>query len=119
MSFLISLRLNGRLSGGVFTNAGGSSLSQVAFHTSGQTILGGEDIFQFFTTTPGVTGYALELVRDLGNSILGGGNTLAVPTTFQNVFPDGPDMITICATNVTSVTTNSINARVSWTEAQA
>jgi hypothetical protein len=119
MSFLISLRLNGRVSGGVFTNAGGSSLSQVAFHTSGQTIIGGEDIFQFFTTTPGVTGYALELVRDLGNSILGGGNTLTVPNTFQNVFPDGPDMITICATNVTAVTTNSINARVSWTEAQA
>jgi hypothetical protein len=119
LSFLISLRLNGRLSGGVFTNAGGSSLSQVAFHTSGQTILGGEDIFQFFTVTPGVTGYELNLVRDLGNSILGGGNSLNVPTTFQNVFPDGPDMITICATNVTAVTTNSINARISWTEAQA
>ena len=119
MSFLITLRLNGRLSGGTFTNAGGSSLSQVAFHTSGQTILGGEDIFAFFTTTPGVTGYELNLVRDLGNSILGGGNTLTVPNTFQNVFPDGPDMITICATNVTAVTTNSINARISWTEAQA
>jgi hypothetical protein len=119
MSFLISLRLNGRVSGGVFTNAGGSSLSQVAFHTTGQTIIGGEDIFQFFTVTPGVTAYELNLVRDLGNSILGGGNTLAVPNTFQNVFPDGPDMITICATNVTSVTTNSINARISWTEAQA
>jgi hypothetical protein len=119
MSFLITLRLNGRLSGGTFTNAGGSSLSQVAFHTAGQTIFGGEDIFAFFTTTPGVTGYTLELVRDLGNSILGGGNSLNVPTTNQNVYPDGPDMITICATNVTAVTTNSINARISWTEAQA
>jgi hypothetical protein len=119
MSFLISLRLNGRLSGGTFTAAGGSSLSQVAFHTAGQTITGGEDIFQFFTTTPGVTAEGLELIRDLGNSILGGGNSFNVPNTGQNVFPDGPDMITICATNVTAVTTNSINARVSWTEAQA
>jgi len=119
MTFLITLRLNGRLSGGTFSNAGGSSLSQVAFHTAGQTIIGGEDIFAFFTTTPGVTGYALELIRDLGNSILGGGNSLNVPTTNQNVFPDGPDMITVCATNVTAVTTNSLNARISWTEAQA
>jgi hypothetical protein len=119
MSFLITLRLNGRLSGGTFTNAGGSSLSQVAFHTAGQTIVGGEDIFAFFTTTPGVTSEDLTLVRDLGNSILGGGNSLNVPITSQNVYPDGPDMITICATNVTAVTTNSINARISWTEAQA
>jgi hypothetical protein len=119
MSFLITLRLNGRVSGGTFAAVGGSSLSQVAFHTSGQTISGGEDIFAFFTTTPGVTAYPLELVRDLGNSILGGGNSLAVPSTGANVYPDGPDMITICATNVTATTTNSINARLSWTEAQA
>ena len=119
MSFLITLRLNGRVSGGTFVNAGGSSLSQVAFHTSGQTIAGGEDIYGFFTTTPGVTAEELTLVRDLGNSILGGGTSFNVPTTALNVFPDGPDMITICATNVTAVTTNSINARISWTEAQA
>ena len=119
MSFLITLRLNGRLSGGTFVNAGGSSLSQVAFHTSGQTIAGGEDIYGFFTTTPGVTAEELTLVRDLGNSILGGGTSLSVPTTALNVYPDGPDLITICATNVTAVTTNSINARISWTEAQA
>jgi hypothetical protein len=119
MTFLITLRLNGRLSGGTFFNAGGSSLSQVAFHTAGQTIAGGEDIFAFFTTTPGVTDADLELIRDLGNSILGGGNSILVPNTGANVYPDGPDMLTVCATNVTAVTTNSINARISWTEAQA
>lgn len=119
MTFLITLRLNGRLSGGTFTNAGGSSLSQVAFHTSGQTITGGEDIFGFFTTTPGVTSGELTLVRDLGNSILGGGNSFNVPSTTANLYPDGPDIITVCATNVSAVTTNSINARISWTEAQA
>ena len=119
MSFFITLRLNGRLSGGTFAVAGGSSLAQVAFHTSGQTITGGEAVFGFFTTTPGVTSQDLSQVRDLGNSILGGGTTLAVPTSFQNLYPDGPDVITVCATNVTAITTNSINARINWTEAQA
>jgi hypothetical protein len=119
MSFLISLRLNGRVSGGTFAGVGGSSLAQVAYHTSGQTISGGEQVFAFFTTTPGVTGQDLSTVRDIGNSILGGGNTLAAPTSALNVYPDGPDIITLCATNITSVTTNSINARISWTEAQA
>jgi hypothetical protein len=119
MTFLISLRLNGRVSGGTFTSVGGSSLAQVAYHASGQTITGGEQIFGFFTTTPGVTGQDLSTVRDIGNSILGGGNTLTVPNTAANVYPDGPDILTICATNVTSVGANSINARISWTEAQA
>jgi hypothetical protein len=119
MSFFVSLRLNGRLSGGTFASAGGSSLAQVAFHTSGQTITGGENVYGFFSNTPGVTDQDLTLVRDLGNSILGGGNTLNVPTGFQNLYPDGPDIITVCATNVTAVTTNSINARINWTEAQA
>lgn len=119
MTFLISLRLNGRLSAGTFAGVGGSSLAQVAYHAAGQTISGGEQIFGFFTTTPGVTGQDLSTVRDIGNSILGGGNTFAVPNTASNVYPDGPDILTICATNVTTQATNSINARISWTEAQA
>ena len=118
MVFLITLRLNGRVSSGTFGSAGGSSLAQVAYH-SGATISGGENIFGFYTNTPGVTSQDLTTVRDIGNSILGGGNTLTAPTTNANVFPDGPDVITICATNITAVTTNSINARISWTEAQA
>jgi hypothetical protein len=119
MSFFVSLRLNGRCSGGTFASAGGSSLAQIAFHTSGQTITGGETVYGFFTNTPGVTDQDLTLVRDLGNCILGGGNTLSVPTGFQNLYPDGPDIITVVATNVTAVTSNSINARINWTEAQA
>ena len=58
-------------------------------------------------------------MRDLGNSILGGGTNLTVPTTSANLFPDGPDIVTIRATNVSAVATNSIQARISWTEAQA
>jgi hypothetical protein len=119
MSFLVSGRLNGRLSGGTFTNLGGSSLSQIAFHTGGQTISGGENIFGFFTTTPGVTSQELNDVRDLGTSILGGGLNNTVPTTDNGKYPDGPDILTLCVTNVTAVTTNTVNARLGWTESQA
>jgi len=119
MTFLITGRLNGRLSGGTFTNLGGSSLSQIAYHTAGQTISGGENIFGFFTTTPGVTTTSLADVRDLGTSILGGGINNNVPTTDQGKYPDGPDVLTLCATNITAVATNSVNARLTWTESQA
>jgi hypothetical protein len=119
MSFFVSLRLNGRLSGGSFVSAGGSSLAQVAYHTAGTTIQGGENVFGFYTNTPGVTAQDLSTVRDIGNSILGGGTSNTCPTTALNLYPDGPDILTICATNITATTTNSINARISWTEAQA
>lgn len=119
MTFLITGRLNGRLSGGTFQNLGGSSLSQIAFHTGGQTVSGGENIFGFFTTTPGVTTTSLTDVRDLGTSIIGGGINNTVPTTDNGKYPDGPDVLTLCATNVTAVTTNTVNARLAWTESQA
>lgn len=119
MSFLVKLILNGRVSGGTFAAVGGSSLAQVAYHTSGQTITGGEQIFAYYTTTPGVTGQDLTAVRDIGNSILGGGTSNTCPTTAANLFPDGPDIITVVVQNITAVTTNSVNARISWTEAQA
>ena len=119
MVFLISLRLNGRVSAGTFQAVGGSSLAQVAYHTTGTTISGGENVFAFYTNTPGVTAQDLTAVRDIGNSILGGGTTNTCPTNASNLYPDGPDILTICATNITTTTTNSINARISWTEAQA
>jgi hypothetical protein len=119
MTLLITGRLNGRCSGGTFQNLGGSSLSQIAFHTAGQTVSGGENIFGFFTTTPGVTTTSLAAVRDLGTSILGGGLNNNVPTTDQGKYPDGPDVLTLCATNITAVTTNTVNARLGWTESQA
>lgn len=120
MAFRIELILNGRVSAGTFAPVGGSSLAQVAYHTVGTTVTGGETIFSFFVSSNGsVTTQDLNVVRDLGNSILGGGTSLTVPTTVNGVYPDGPDIVTICATNVTAVATNSINARISWTEAQA
>lgn len=120
VAFRIEIILNGRVSGGTFAAAGGSSLAQIAYHAGGTTVTGGETIFSFFVSSNGsVQQQDLNLVRDLGNSILGGGTSLTAPTTVANVYPDGPDIITITATNVTAITTNSINARISWTEAQA
>jgi hypothetical protein len=116
-TFLIRLVLNGRVSGGTYAAAGGSSLSQVCLHTAGTTITGGETIYSFFVTN-GTTTKELALVRDLGNSILGGGNTLNAPTTVNNLYPDGPDVVTVVANNVGAAAT-TINARISWSEAQA
>jgi hypothetical protein len=115
-TFLISLILNGRVSAGTYAAAGGSSLSQVCFHAAATTITGGETIYSFFVTN-GIITKELTLVRDLGNSILGGGTVLTAPTTVNNVYPDGPDLVIVAARNVGITTT--ISARLSWSEAQA
>jgi hypothetical protein len=116
---LISIVLNGRVgAAGTFVPAGGSSLSQICLHTAGTTITGGETIFSYFVG-PGVFSQELALVRDLGNSILGGGNTSLAPTTVNNIYPDGPDIVTIVARNLSVGIATSVNARLSWTEAQA
>jgi hypothetical protein len=114
---LISLVLNGRVSAGTYTAAGGSSLAQVCIHTATTTVTGGETIYSFFNGN-GVVTRELNLVRDLGNSILGGGTSLTAPTTVANIYPDGPDIVTIVARNVSAAAV-TVNARISWTEAQA
>jgi hypothetical protein len=116
--FRLELLLNGRVANGTFVPVAGSSLAQIAFHTSTTTISGGESIYGFFTNKDAATSQDLNQVRDIGNSILGGGTTLTCPTTAANIFPDGPDIITVCATAIGG-STNTINARLSWTEAQA
>jgi hypothetical protein len=123
--FRVELVLNGQIGGsgaGAFASAGGSSLAQVARHATATpftTVTGGETILSFFVYTPSVVQQDLNLVRDLGNSILGGGLSNTVPTSTVNLYPDGPDVVTIRVTNVSSVTTNTIASRISWTEAQA
>lgn len=115
----VELILNGRVSGspGTWTNIGGSSLTQFATHGTTSTIAGGESIFTFFSTAGGVNSQTLTAVRDLGNSILGGGLVTAVSTTNTNIYPDGPDQVTVC---VTPLATNAaVAARLMWKEAQA
>jgi hypothetical protein len=119
-AFKMEIFLNGRLTtASTFAPLGGSSLAQVAYHAKNDTLVGGEVIFGFFTSNSGSVTQDLSIVRDIGTSILGGGTTFGVPSNPLNLYPDGPDIITICCTNITSQTSNTINSRLSWTEAQA
>ena len=126
---LVNLVLNGVTTGtfsGTFTapvtTAGGaytSSLSQVAANTTNTvTVIGGESVAAAFTNANGQTTLDLTQVRDLGNSILGGGTTNTLPTTQAGFYPDGPDILYVCVTPLTA-TAITVNARLSWKEAQA
>ena len=110
---------------------GSGSLAQVIYHDSTgtrgtgtpvlsptNTITGGDRIFAFYTENAGGTNYSVtafdaKKVRDLANSILNGNGSQANPS-----FPNGPDVLTIIATNLGSSAAN-ILCRISWTEAQA
>jgi hypothetical protein len=96
-----------------------SSLAQVAPNiTNTASVSGGESVSAAFTNTNGETTLDLTGVRDLGNAIIGGGVTNAVPNTYAGVYPDGPDILYVCVTPLTA-TAITVNARLSWKEAQA
>jgi hypothetical protein len=94
-----------------------SSLAQIADYAYGgsnsTTITNGEVLAGFYVGA-GAQSIDLSLVRDLGNSIVGGGSSFAN----ANYFPDGPDTLTITATNLSPSVVN-VASRLSWTEAQA
>ena len=91
-----------------------SSLAQIADYGGGNvTVSGGEVIAGFFVA--GTSTLDLGTVRDLGNSVLGGGGA----TANTQIYPDGPDVLTITATNLTPGTSVNLLTRLSWTEAQA
>jgi len=90
-----------------------SSLAQIADYSGGTTtVTGGEVTGGFFVGT--TAAIELDKVRDLGNSILGGGGT----TSNSGIYPDGPDTLTIVVKNVGGATATVVS-RLSWTEAQA
>jgi len=96
-----------------------SSLAQIAANiTNSVTLVGGESVAAAFTNTNGQTTLDLTQVRDLGNSILGGGNSVAVPTSPANVYPDGPDVLYVCVTSLAGAGVD-VYARLTWKEAQA
>jgi hypothetical protein len=91
-----------------------SSLAQVAdYGGTTTTVSGGEVTGGFFVGT-GANSIDLGAVRDLGNSVLGGGGT----ATTTGIFPDGPDVVHVLVRNLGSASVN-VFARLSWTEAQA
>jgi hypothetical protein len=92
---------------------GNSSLAQIAdYRTIGTVGVSGGEITGGFLSA-GTDSISLENVRDLGNSILGGGGSSAE----TGVYPDGPDTITVVVTNLSSASA-SFTGRLSWTEAQ-
>jgi hypothetical protein len=99
-----------------------SSLAQIATNVTATTgVTGGESVAAAYCQANGVSTLDLSGVRDLGNSILGGGTNNTVPnvtTTNANFYPDGPDILYVVAQAV-SATGGTILCRLSWKEAQA
>jgi len=97
------------------TTIANSSLSQIAVYPSASnvTVSGGEVTGGFLSS--GTNSIDLTSLRDLGNSILGGGGT----ASNTQIYPDGPDTLTIVVTNLGTTGSIDILGRLSWTEAQA
>ena len=100
-----------------------SSLAQIADYAPGTSgsngsfvTTGGETTGGFFVNTTGTSD--ISKVRDLGNAILGGGGVGSLAYSNSGIYPDGPDVLTITVTNVTS-SPLTVQGRISWTEAQA
>ena len=100
---------------GNVANTINSSFAQIAdYSASGNvTVSGGEVVSGFFVGS-GSQSIELKSLRNLGNSILGGGGLYSN----EQIYPDGPDTLTLVVTNLTSSTTR-VFGRISWTEAQA
>ena len=121
-NFLVRAVLNGTPAAGIqqWTDAIGgvgaqsnSSLAQIAdFSARDIPIFGGEVVAGYYVAGTGTLD--LSLVRELGNSILGGGSS----KINEQIYPDGPDVLTIIVTNV-GASSAQILGRISWTEAQA
>jgi hypothetical protein len=120
-NFLVTATINGTPSTATaWTNAvknavgvANSSLAQLADYSAGSTITTGGEVTGGFLVS-GTSSVELDKVRDLGNSILGGGGVNANSTTY----PDGPDVLTLSVTNLGAAVINVLG-RLSWSEAQA
>ena len=105
---------------GTWVPVGGTSLAQYAIMNTATEFTGGEVIFGFYSDN-GVNSYNLSEVKEISNSILGGGSVNYDVSTTPNptgIFPDGPEVLAIRATNITG-SQKGIDARFSWKEAQA
>jgi hypothetical protein len=121
-----------------WTNAAGdvygvltSSLAQIADYAPNATnggasgafgTVGGEVTGGYFAASTG--SLDISNVRDLGNSVLGGGG-VGTPSYSGGsgnnpggMYPDGPDILTLVVTNLSSVPLQVLG-RIGWTEAQA
>jgi hypothetical protein len=119
-TFQITVKINAETT--LFTNTanwrvvGNGSIGQYLDHSITGTSpapVAGDQMFSFFAEDSGaagrfaITSSDVQIIRELGNSILGG----------NNIYPDGPDVLTVFARNLGSSAAN-LRARISWTEAQ-
>ena len=125
--FYVQLHLNPKIDDGgagapTWENVGGTSLAQYAELGPDYKIRGGEVIFGFYSDN-GVNQYRLDEVKEISNSILGGGYSSYQYTTgaaATGIFPDGPETLVISMKNISTGNSNKrADARISWTEAQA
>ena len=101
-------------------NVSGTSLAQYSVLTTDTDLLGGEVIYGFYVDN-GVDSYDLSAVKEISNSILGGGTSNYATSTAPNptgIFPDGPEVLAVRVTNIAGGN-RTVDARFSWTEAQA
>ncbi len=119
----IQLVLNAQLNTNAWQRVNNPSLSQLLIHSNEDFLTGGASIYNFRASgDTGTTNRVQQLtsenlaeVATLGNSILGG----------NNVYPDGPDVLTVVATlqedpsTVSSTNPFVITGRISWSESQA
>jgi len=108
----VKLILNAALSQqAYFTNYGAPSLTQVIKHTgqTTDTVNGGVTIYEFRAAVNSPVTADLSEIAEIGNSILGG----------DYVYPNGPDIITVCVVPTDTSAATTVTARISWKESQA
>lgn len=119
----VRLVLNGQLSSNAWQRVTNPSLSQLILHENADSITGGLSVYNFEASggsgtsarTPQLTSENLGDIATLGNSILGG----------DNVFPDGPDVLTVVVvlnedpSTVSASNPFTASGRISWSESQA
>jgi hypothetical protein len=109
----VKLILNGRLNNLGFTSQPAPSLIELVEHTPQDTISGGVQVYNFQAEggvdgSKAATSVNIDQLFELSNSILGG----------DNIFPDGPDILTVAVSRLTGNNTRT-SAKLSWSEAQA
>jgi hypothetical protein len=109
----VKLILNGRLNNLGFVGQPAPSLVELVEHTPQDTISGGIQVYNFQAEggqggDKANTSVDIDTLFELSNSILGG----------DNIFPDGPDILTVAVSRLTGNETRT-SAKLSWGEAQA
>jgi hypothetical protein len=95
------------------TNTSFAQIADYAGNSNNTIILGGEQTGGFYVQ--GTSSIDLSAIRELGNSVLGGGNVAAN----TSIYPDGPDVLSVVVSNLDPTTNVDVVGRLGWFEAQA